>query len=70
MEEAQIVADAVQKNIEENASTPLDQSAYQKSYDDLADRYNKLKARIDELSGKIEENQSRKAGYVGDPQSL
>ena len=63
MDEAQVVADAVQQNIAENARTALDQSAYQKRYDDLADRYDKLKARIDELSEKIEETQSRKAGY-------
>lgn len=63
IEEAQVVADAVQKYIEENARTALDQTAYQKRYDDLADRYDKLKTRIDELTGKIEETQSRKAGY-------
>lgn len=63
MDEAQVVADAVQKNIEENARTALDQTAYQKRYDDLADRYDKLKARIEELTSKIEETQSRKAGY-------
>ena len=63
MDEAQVVADAVQRNIAENARTALDQSAYQKRYDDLADRYDKLKTRIDELTTKIKETQSRKAGY-------
>jgi site-specific DNA recombinase len=63
MDEAQVVADAVQQNIAENARTALDQSAYQKRYDDLANRYDKLKTRIDELTTKIEETQSRKAGY-------
>lgn len=63
MDEAQVAADAVQKNIEENTCAALDQSAYQKRYDDLADRYDKLKPRIDELSEKIEKTQSRKAGY-------
>lgn len=63
MDEAQVVADAVQKNIEENARTVLDQSTYQKRYNDLADRYDKLKSRIDDLSEKIEKTQSRKAGY-------
>jgi len=63
MDEAQVVADAVQRNIAENARTALDQSAYQKRYDDLDDRYDKLKTRIDELTTKIKETQSRKAGY-------
>ena len=62
IEEAQIVADAVQQNITENARTALDQTDYQKRYDELSARYDKLKERIDELDGKIHETQSRKAG--------
>ncbi|MGI6737683.1 MAG: recombinase zinc beta ribbon domain-containing protein [Anaerovoracaceae bacterium] len=62
IEEAQVVADAVQQNIAENARTALNQTDYQKRYDDLAARYDKLKKEIDELSDKIQETQSRKAG--------
>jgi site-specific DNA recombinase len=62
IEEAQIVAEAVQRNIAENARTPLDQTDYQKRYDDLSARYDKLKTRIDELNEQIHETQSRKAG--------
>ena len=65
MEEAQVVADAVQQNIAENARTALDQTAYQKRYDELATRYDKLKQEIDSLSEKIHDTQSRK-GSVED----
>ncbi len=65
MEEAQVVADAVQQNIAENARTALDQTAYQKRYDELAARYDKLKQEIDALSEKIHDTQSRK-GSVED----
>ena len=60
--EAQVVADAVQQNIAENARTALNQTDYQKRYEDLAARYNNLKKEIAELSDKIQETQSRKAG--------
>ena len=62
IEEAQVVADAVQQNIAENARTALDQAEYQKRYDSLADRYDKLKTEIEGLNEKIQETQSRKAG--------
>jgi site-specific DNA recombinase len=65
IEEPQVVADAVQQNIAENARTALNQTDYQKRYDNLATRYDRLKKGISELSGKIQETQSRKAG-VGD----
>ena len=65
MEEAQVVADAVQQNIAENARTALDQTAYQKCYDELAARYDKLKQEIDSLSKKIHDAKSRK-GSVED----
>ena len=61
IEEALVVANAVQQNIAENARTALDQAEYQKRYDSLADRYDKLKAETDGLSEKIQETQSRKA---------
>jgi DNA invertase Pin-like site-specific DNA recombinase len=62
IDESQVVADAVQQNITENAHTALDQTDYQKRYDDLAARYDKLKKEISELSDRIQETQSRKAG--------
>ncbi|MGN1390329.1 MAG: recombinase zinc beta ribbon domain-containing protein [Bulleidia sp.] len=62
LEEAQFISDAVQQCIAENARTALDQTAYQKRYDDLAARYDKLKEEIDALNREILETQSRKAG--------
>ena len=63
MEEAQIIADAVQQSIAENAHTALDQTAYQKHYDDLTSRYDNLTKQIDELNEKIQKTQSQKASY-------
>ena len=61
LEEAQVVADAVQQNIAENSRTALDQKAYQKKYDDLTARYETLKARLDELNEQISQTQAQKA---------
>ena len=52
-------------NTGENARTALEQTAYQKRYDELATRYDKLKQEIDSLSEKIHDTQSRK-GSVED----
>ena len=62
LDEAKIVADAVQQNIYENAHVALDQKAYQKKYDDLTARYETLKARLDELNEQISQTQAQKAG--------
>lgn len=62
IEEAQVIADAVHQSIAENARTALDQTDYQKRYDELADRYNKIKSEIDSLNEKIQVTQSRRAG--------
>ena len=61
IEEAQVIADAIQQNIAENARVALDQTEYQKRYDDLTGRYEKLRTRADELSEKIQDAQSQKA---------
>lgn len=61
LEEAQVVSDAVQQNIYENAHVALDQKAYQKKYDDLTARYETLKARLDELNEQISQTQAQKA---------
>lgn len=63
LDEAKIVADAVQKNIYENAHVALDQKAYQKKYDDLTGRYETLKTRIEELNDQISQLQSQKGSY-------
>lgn len=63
LDEAQMVSDAVQQNIYENAHVDLDQKAYQKKYDDLTARYETLKARLDELNEQISQLQSQKGSY-------
>lgn len=61
LEEAQVVSDAVQQNIYENAHVALDQKAYQKKYDDLTARYETLRAQLDELNEQISQTQAQKA---------
>lgn len=61
LEEAQVVSDAVQQNIYENAHVALDQKVYQKKYDDLTSRYETLKTRLDELNEQISQTQAQKA---------
>ena len=63
LEEAQIVSDAVQQNIYDNAHVALDQKVYQKKYDDLTARYETLKDRLDELNEQISQLQSQKGNY-------
>lgn len=63
LEEAQIVSDAVQQNIYDNAHVALDQKVYQKKYDDLTARYETLKDRLDELNEQISQLQSQKGSY-------
>lgn len=65
LEEAQVVSDAVQQNIYENAHVALDQKTYQKKYDDLTARYETLKTRIEDLNEQISQTQSQK-GSVED----
>lgn len=65
MEEAQVVADAAQQNIAENARIALDQTVSQKRYDDLTTRYDKPKQEINPLSEKVHDTPSRK-GSVED----
>jgi site-specific DNA recombinase len=63
LEEAQVVSDAVQQNIYENAHVALDQAAYNKMHDSLTARYNSLKERIDELNDQIQQTQAQKGSY-------
>lgn len=46
IEEVQMLADAVEKCIYENAHVALDQTEYQKRYDGLVHRYDEAKAKV------------------------
>lgn len=61
LDEAQVVSDAVQQHIYENAHVALDQATYNEKHDALTARYNSLKERIEELNDRIQETQAQKA---------
>jgi hypothetical protein len=54
-----VVAELMQKCIEENARIALDQTEYQDRYDGLVTRFDKAKARYDEIAGLISERKAR-----------
>ena len=56
-----VVSELMHQCINENAHTPLDQAEYQKRYDDLSDRFDKAKARLDAVTGEINDKKMRKA---------
>ena len=58
--EINIAAELVEDCIRENAHVALDQAEYQKRYDSLATRYDKAKARNDEVTELIAERTSRR----------
>jgi DNA invertase Pin-like site-specific DNA recombinase len=57
--EMAVVAELLQKYIEENARVALDQSEYQQRYNGLADREERAKERLTEVSGLITSKRSR-----------
>lgn len=60
LEEAQVISDAVQQHIYENAHVALEQATYNKKHDSLTARYNSLKERIEDLNEQISQTQSQK----------
>lgn len=61
LRETQVISDMVQKCIYENAHVALDQTEYQKRYDGLTERFEKAKARLEEVMEKIHTIQSQRA---------
>ena len=57
--EIEVVNGLIRKSIAENAMTALNQEDYNKRYKEYADRYDKLKARIDALTGKKEKRRQQ-----------
>ncbi|MCD8017875.1 MAG: recombinase family protein [Oscillospiraceae bacterium] len=60
-QDAQMLVDAVQKIIYENAHTALAQSEYQSSYDTLTARYEATKAKLENINGQISDKKGRQA---------
>ena len=58
--EINIAAELVEECIRENAHVALDQAEYQKRYDSLAARYDKAKARHDEVTELIADRTARR----------
>lgn len=61
IEEVQMLADAVEKCIYENAHVALDQTEYQKRYDGLVHRYDEAKAQLDAITEQIADKKARRA---------
>ena len=59
--EITVVAELIQKCIEENARTALDQNEYESRYNALAERYGKAKNRLDDVESQLAGKKSRKA---------
>jgi len=63
-----VVSELMHQCISENAHIPLDQVDYLKRYDDLADRFEKAKARLEAVTGeiKIKNEKSKNKTYLND----
>ena len=60
LNEITVVAELIQKCIEENARTALDQTEYETRYAALVDRYNTAKKQFDDVEGDIAGKKSRR----------
>ena len=56
-----VVSDLIQNCIYENAHVAIDQGEYQKRYDALSERFDRAKARFEEIEEAIGSKQSRRA---------
>ncbi len=61
IEKVQMLADAVEKCIYENAHVAQDQNEYQKKYDSLSARYNEAKAKLDSITEQIADKNARRS---------
>ena len=59
-EELSVVAELIQQCVSENAHVALDQTEYQARYNGLAERFDRTKARLDEVGSAITEKQAKK----------
>ena len=59
-EELNVVAELIQQCVRENAHVALDQAEYQARYNGLAERFDRTKARLNEVGNAITEKQAKK----------
>lgn len=59
-EELNVVAELIQQCVSENAHVALDQAEYQARYNGLAERFERTKARLNEVGNAITEKQAKK----------
>jgi len=59
-EELNVVAELIQQCVSENAHVALDQAEYQARYNGLAERFDRTKARLNEVGNAITEKQAKK----------
>ena len=59
-EEMNIVAEMIQQCVNENAHIALDQTEYQKKYDGLADRFDRIKERLEAVGFAITERVAKR----------
>lgn len=59
-EELNVVAELIQQCVSENAHVAFDQTEYQARYNGLAERFDRMKARQDEVGNAITEKQTKK----------
>ena len=68
--ELNIIAEHMQNAIAENSQIALDQVEYEKRYSELKDRYEKAKAKYDEISEQIEGKKAQRELFKGFIQTL
>lgn len=68
--ELSVVAELVQKTIKENAQTPLNQAEYQKHYEALSERYDKIKEKLDAVTEEVNNKELAKASLSDFQKSL
>lgn len=59
-EEMNIVAEMIQQCVNENVRIALDQTEYQKKYDGLADRFDRIKERLESVGSAITERVAKR----------
>lgn len=63
LEETQLISEMIQTAIRENATVALDQTEYQKHYDSLSAKFDKSKAKLEQVMADLQQMQLQRAEY-------